>query len=272
VKSNQLMNSIKKEKSGVVLIFVLALFSLAVLFNQDPIAQDVNYHLFKDSRNILRIPNFWNVVSNVPFLIVGILGLYEISVSARLRIIDDIKIAYIFLFSGITLVAFGSGYYHLLPNNQTLVWDRLPMTIAFMALVSIIISEFISVRIGKALLLWLILAGISSVLYWHFSELRGEGDLRYYAFVQFFPILVIPIILICFKSRCTGVNAYWWLLVAYIVAKAFEYFDGEIYRVLGVISGHSIKHIVAALGTYILLFSYQRRHCSVEKGVGDYGE
>lgn len=256
------MNSIKKEKVGYILIFVMALFAGIIILIQDPIAQDVNYHHFKDTRNILRIPNFWNVVSNVLFLIVGILGLYEISVAGKLRIVNDIKIAYIFLFLGIILVAFGSGYYHLWPNNQTLVWDRLPMTIAFMALVSIIISEFISVRIGKALLLWLILAGFSSVVYWHFSEIWGEGDLRYYALVQFLPILVIPVILICFRSRCTNVNAYWWLLVAYISAKAFEYFDDDIYSVLGFISGHSLKHIAAALGSYILLFSYERRHCA----------
>jgi ABC-type maltose transport system permease subunit len=136
------------------------------------------------------------------------------------------------------------------------------MVIAIMALLSIIISEFISVHTGKVLLLPLIFSGISSVVYWHFSEVWGEGDLRYYILVQFFPMFVIPVILICFRSQCTGVNAYWGLLVAYIAAKVFEHFDGEVYSVLGFISGHSIKHIAAALGLYILLVSYERRHCT----------
>ncbi|MEE8388841.1 MAG: ceramidase domain-containing protein, partial [Acidiferrobacterales bacterium] len=217
---------------------------------------------FSDSRKIFSILNFWNVVSNLPFLIVGVIGLYRIIVTGTLNVIGDIKISYILLFLGVSLVAFGSGYYHLWPDNQTLVWDRLPMTIAFMALFSIVISEFISARAGKALLLPFILAGASSVIYWHFSEFRGAGDLRYYAFVQFFPIIVIPVILVCFSSRCRGVNAYWLLLTAYIVAKVFEQFDGAVYSWLGIISGHSIKHVVVAFGLYILLVSYERRSCT----------
>jgi hypothetical protein len=262
MKSNQPVSSINKEKLGFTLIIVMALFALIQILIQEPIAQDVNYHHFKDSRNILHIPNFWNVVSSVPFLIVGISGLYKVSVAGKLSIVDDIKIAYILLFSAVVLIALGSGYYHLWPGNRTLVWDRLPMAIAFMALLSIIISEFISVHIGKVLLLPLIFSGISSVVYWHFSEVWGEGDLRYYILVQFFPMFVIPVILICFRSRCTGANAYWGLLVTYIVAKVFEHFDGEVYSVLGFISGHSLKHIAAALALYILLVSYERRHCT----------
>jgi hypothetical protein len=135
------------------------------------------------------------------------------------------------------------------------------MTIAFMALFSIIISENISVRSGKTLLLPLLLTGMLSVAYWHFSETRGTGDLRLYALVQFYPMIAIPIILICFRSRCTHVYAYWWLLLAYIIAKVFEHFDAEVYNVSGFISGHSLKHLAAALGMYVLLVSYQKRNC-----------
>ncbi len=256
------MVSIRKEKLGVTLIIVITLFAVSGMLLQDPIAQDSSYHRFGDSREIFSILNFWNVVSNLPFLIVGIIGLYKIIVTGTLNIIADIKISYILLFLGVSLVAFGSGYYHLWPDNQTLVWDRLPMTVAFMALFSIVIGEFISVSAGKALLLPFILVGTSSVIFWHFSEIRGAGDLRYYAFIQFFPIIVIPVILVCFRSRCRGVNAYWLLLTAYIVAKVFEQFDGAVYNWLGFISGHSIKHIVVALGLYILLVSYERRSCT----------
>lgn len=250
---------VKKEILGLTLIIIIALLALIGIFTQNPISQNTNYHLFKDSRKWF-IPNFWNVVSNIPILIVGVLGLYKVSITDKLTIVDNFKIAYIMLFLGATLVAFGSGYYHLEPNNQSLVWDRLPMTIAFMALFSITISEFISVQIGKASLLPLILAGISSIIYWHFSEGWGEGDLRYYVLVQFFPILVIPIILICFRSLYTRVHAYWGLLLTYIAAKLFEHFDGEVYNLLGFISGHSIKHVLAAMGLYILLISYERRN------------
>ena len=261
-KNNPFMLSLRKEKLGVTLIIAITMFAVVGMSLQDPIAQDVNYHHFRDSREIFSILNFWNVVSNVAFLIVGILGLYKILVSGTLNIVADIRISYIFLFLGVTLVAFGSGYYHLWPNNQTLVWDRLPMTIAFMALFSIIISEFISIRAGRVLLLPFIVVGVSSVIYWHFSEIQGAGDLRYYALVQFLPIFVIPVILVCFGSRCSSDNAYWLLIAAYIVAKIFEQFDGEVYSGLGFISGHSIKHVVAALGLYILQVSYARRSCT----------
>ena len=176
-----------------------------------------------------------------------------------LIILDEIKSAYILLFLGVVLVSFGSGYYHLRPNNLTLVWDRIPMTIAFMALFSIIICEFISIRVGKALLIPLVLAGIASVTYWHYTEIRGQGDLRFYGIVQFMPVLVIPLILIGFRARFSNVAAYWGLILAYIAAKLFEHFDDQVFYLLGYISGHSIKHIVAALGLYILLTSYRSR-------------
>jgi len=250
----------KKENIGVILIVVFALVAIFALLLQQPIAQDVGYHSFYDFRPLFNILNFWNVMSNIPFLIVGLLGLHQIIIVNNLNVINEIKVSYIFLFIGIILVAFGSGYYHLTPDNQTLLWDRLPMTVTFMALFSIIISEFISVSIGKVLLLPLILAGVLSVLYWHFSELQGVGDLRFYAFVQFFPMLVIPVILVFFKSRYNHASGYWLLLLAYMVAKLFEYFDGEIYNTLGFISGHSLKHIAAALGLYVLLTSYAKRY------------
>ena len=256
------MLPVNKEKPGFALIIITALIVLVAILFQDPIAQDVSYHLFVDTRKIWSIPNFWNVVSNAPFVLVGLMGLYKLRFPGKLKVINDNSIAYVLLFFGTFLVGFGSSYYHLAPDNQTLVWDRLPMTIAFMALFSIIISEFVSVRSGRALLLPLILAGILSVAYWHFSEARGEGDLRFYALVQFYPMLAIPIILVCFRSRCTHVYAYWWLLLAYIAAKLFEHFDGEVYNVLGFISGHSLKHLTAALGMYVLLAFYQKRSCS----------
>lgn len=254
-------SQVKNEKIGITLIAIAAVIALISVLVQEPIAQDIKYHLFSDSKKIWHIPNFWNVVSNLPFLIVGILGLYKTTIAGTLKIINDVEIAYKILFIGLILLSFGSAYYHLWPDNQSLVWDRLAMTIVFMALLSIIISEFISVSIGKVLLFPLVIAGASSVVYWHFSETSGAGDLRYYALVQFFPMLVMPVILVCFRSRCSKVRAYWYLLALFVVAKIFEYFDGEVYNAIGVISGHSIKHIAVALGLYILLVSYERRQC-----------
>ena len=247
----------KKNKLTVMLIWSITLVALIGIFFIKPISQDLGYHNFIDNKEMLGIPHFWNVLSNVPFLIVGVLGLMQFK---RLNIIAEMGVAYWLLFFGIALVAFGSGYYHLNPDNHTLVWDRLPMTIAFMSLFAIIISEFINVRLGSILLFPLVLVGIASVFYWQWTEANGVGDLRFYALVQFLPILLIPIMLLMYRSKYSHISGYWWLLLFYVAAKALEYYDSQVFELLGaLISGHSIKHVAAALGTYMLFLSYKKR-------------
>jgi len=248
-----------KEKIGLLLIAASAIAVSVGLLSRAPIPQDLAYHDFSDAVGMFNIPNILNVLSNLPFLVIGLLGLHKLINTHSLNIIHENKFAYIALFFGTTLVAFGSGYYHLWPNNQTLVWDRLPMTIAFMGLFSIVISEFISIKLGKALLVPLLGLGLFSVIYWHITETNGQGDLRYYAIVQFFPVLAIPIILLTHKSSFNIVSGYWWLLVAYIAAKLFEHYDAAIHGMLSMVSGHSIKHVAAAIGVAILLRSYGSR-------------
>jgi len=246
-------------KFGYITIILVSIFAIVGVLMLDPIAQDLEYHQFIDQRNIFAIPNFWNVISSLPFLLVGVMGLKRIFYSHRIRLIEDIKVAYVLFFSGVSLVTFGSGYYHFSPSNSSLVWDRLPMTIAFMALFSIIISEFVSLKLGKILLWPLIAFGVYSVFYWHSTEVKGEGDLRLYVLVQFLPVLIIPLILLFFKSKFTDVKAYWILLCAYALAKILEYFDAVIYNVLLLFSGHSLKHVVVALGVLFLLKMYSNR-------------
>ena len=253
------MNKVN-EKIGTLLISAVCIFVIVAFFILDPIAQDSNYHNFSDIKSYLSIPNTLNVLSNIPFLLVGLIGLIGLRRGAgSLNIVNSIKLSYFFLFLGAALVGVGSSYYHFNPTNETLVWDRIPMTIAFMALYSIIISEFISDKIGKLLLLPLLLLGIFSVLYWSYTESQGVGDLRYYAVIQFFPILTIPLMLIFFKSKYNCVGGYWLLLLTYIAAKLFETFDYQIHNYLGLISGHSIKHVLSAFGLYILLCTYEKR-------------
>lgn len=247
----------EKEKTGVFLIIFFGIISASCLFMIPPIAQDKIYHLFSDTNIFFSIPNTLNVTSNLPFLIVGYLGVIEILKNKNLNIVYENKHAYITLFLGAALVSFGSGYYHLFPNNDTLVWDRLPMTIAFMGLASIITSEFISIKLGKIILLPLVLFGLASVVYWDITEMHGMGDLRPYIFVQFFPIIAIPIVLCLFTSAFNKTSHYWWLLLSYIFAKLFEHFDQYLHEMLIVISGHSLKHIAAAIGLYILIKGYK---------------
>jgi len=248
-----------KEKIGFVSLAVLFLSALLFTLLQNPIAQDSSYHLFKDTREIVGISNFWNVTSNNVFLVVGVLGLAKVLIFENLILIKKLKLAYILLFLGASLVALGSAYYHLAPSNETLLWDRLPMTVAFMALFSIVIGEFISINVAQKLLLPLVVIGMASAIFWYVGELNGVGDLRYYVLVQFLPLLSIPVILLCFQSRYSKTSGYWWLLLAYIGAKLLELFDGVIFNFLTEISGHSLKHVAAAVGLYLLLNSLEKR-------------
>ena len=248
-----------REKVSYAAILLISIAGIIGMLMAEPIAQDSGYHQFADQRTILGVPNFWNVVSNLPFLVVGVMGLFSLLRSGRIQFIVELKPAYVLFFAGVALVNFGSGYYHLWPDNETLVWDRLPMTFAFMALFAVIIAEFVSLKVSRLVLWPLVVFGVFSVFYWHFTESAGRGDLRLYALVQFLPMLLIPLLLLLFKPRFTLTSGYWALLLAYVLAKVFEYYDEGIFESLGFISGHSLKHIVAALGVFVLLHAYRKR-------------
>lgn len=245
---------------GITVTVGLTVSAFVILLLSDPVAQDPNYHQFSDVRTRWHIPNVWNVLSSIPFLLVGIRGLIQLREPNRLVIVRENRLAYTLFFTSVLLVSAGSAGYHLDPGNTTLVWDRLPMTVAFMALFSIAISETVSPHLGKWLLIPLLAFGVFSVGYWWFTESQGQGDLRWYAIVQFLPLLLIPTFILVYRSCFTHTSGYWLLLLAYIAAKLFEHHDGQIFSVSeGVISGHSIKHIVAAAGVYLLLNAFQHR-------------
>ncbi|MFI1772089.1 ceramidase domain-containing protein [Thalassobellus citreus] len=241
------------ERIGYKVLIVIGVLSLIMISLIPPIQQSQTYHHFSDNNAFFYIPNFWNVISNIPFVIIGFLGLY------KLKGIKKENLQYASFFIGVILVGFGSGYYHLNPNDTSLVWDRLPMTIVFMSLVSIIISEFISYKKGRYLLFPMLVLGILSIVYWIVFN-----DLRPYVIIQFYPMLAIPIILIFFKSMYNKTFGYWLLLFTYIIAKFFEYFDSEIFTFLGVVSRHSLKHIISAFGIFVLHYMYIKRQKLIE--------
>jgi RimJ/RimL family protein N-acetyltransferase len=246
-------------KGIAITVIVLIGVSIAVWL-QGPIPQPLEYHNFADTRAFLSTPNMLNVLSNIPFIVVGAMGLFSLLITKKINILDELKSVYFFLFFGLFLVGFGSGYYHLWPNNETLVWDRLPMTLSFMALIAVIIGEYISVNLGKKSLYPLLVIGTASVLYWYFTESYRVGDLRPYILVQFLPLIAIPLVLLFMKPTFSHTNSYWWLIFCYVLAKMFEELDSAIFQLLPATSGHTIKHIIAALGMYILLTGYKNRH------------
>ena len=237
---------------------ILVLLVAAVMIWVDPIPQDLNYHLFADGQTKFGVVNFWNVMSNVPFLIVGSMGVFAL-LKNKLNITREFKLYYWVFFIGIILVGFGSAWYHLEPNNQTLVWDRLPMTIAFMAFFAVIVAEYVDKKLGKLLFWPLVIAGLLSIVYWQYSESMGAGDLRWYALVQFLPLILIPLIFMLYPRPYSQTKLLWWFLGMYVMAKLLEHFDGEIFNAMTLISGHSLKHIAAAIGVWLYLRYLSKR-------------
>ncbi|KAK1348056.1 Senescence associated protein 18 [Heracleum sosnowskyi] len=220
------------------------------------IPQSQEYHDFADQRQFLGIPNALNVISNFPFLVVGIVGLilcyhanyFNLSLQGELW-------GWTCFFVGVAAVAFGSSYYHLEPNDARLVWDRLPMTIAFTSIVAIFIIERIDERKGSMSIIPLVLAGVVSILYWRFFD-----DLRPYGLVQFVPCIAIPVMAVLLPPMYTH-STYWlWAAGFYLLAKVEEAADKPIYSwTHHIVSGHTIKHLFAAMVPVFLTLMLAKR-------------
>lgn len=229
---------------SLLFLFGLMAVSLLGLLLVPPIAQPQAFHRFADQGTIVGIPNFWNVATNLAFILVGAVGLVRVRAGAS---------AFVF-FLGVFLTGFSSSYYHWSPDDAGLFWDRLPMTFAFMAMLANQIGERIDARAG-ALMLWpLVALGIVSLLVW-----RQFGDLRLYGWVQYFPCVALPLIFALLPPKFTG--TWYWLAAAgwYLLAKLFEHFDTEIHSALRVIGGHPLKHLAAAAACYMILHAFETR-------------
>jgi len=239
------------------LLIALLTASIGIVLFVDPIPQDLAYHDFADKRGWLGIPNFGDVISNIGFLVVGALALFVLVYRYRELFRSSAEARpYLTYFVGVTLVGLGSGYYHWEPSNASLLWDRLPMSIAFMAISAAVVADRINTRAGNGWVLAVLLVlGLSSLFYWDWTESSGRGDLRFYGLVQFYPMLALPIIIWAFKDHHYTIGRYLgWTIAWYGLSKVLEFFDRGIYELTGhLVSGHTLKHLAAAVATYMVL-------------------
>ena len=241
-------------KRATFLLLILAAAGIVALLLLPPIPQPLWYHDFADQRLLLGIPNFWNVVSNLPFLFVGVLGLWRIASKRSVDRWQDSsqRWMYFLFFAMVTLTGVGSAYYHLDPDNERLVWDRLPIAMTFLALFAIIMTEQLSRRAGTFLFVPLILLGAATVYYWHLTEIEGKGDLRPYLLTQIYPFVAIPVILwFCPPAYSRTENLYS-AMAWYAGAKLYEFLDKSVFSFGQIISGHTLKHIAAAFSCYMI--------------------
>ncbi|MBI99731.1 MAG: hypothetical protein CME67_00755 [Halobacteriovoraceae bacterium] len=223
-------------------LFLTATFvlPLAWLMSLSKITQNPIYHNFADQSTILGIPHFYDVVTNIFFLVVGVMGIRE-----HLR--SPFSLSKLILVIGVLLVAPGSTYYHLLPNNERLLWDRLPMVLGFCSLTTWLLIEYFQIKKEKLLLALLNLVGLVSLAVWVSTE-----DLRFYYWVQLSPVVLLLYLAVFKRSMFQNANLVFGAFAFYVLAKLTETYDEAIFVVIG-LSGHSIKHILAAIAVYFLI-------------------
>lgn len=244
------------------LAFVVALsggVAAAAFVFLPPIPQPQWYHDFADRRVFFGIHNFLDVASNAPFVAVAAFALWQLGRGRIAFIAPAERWPYGVFFLGILLTAFTSAWYHWQPGDERLAWDRLTMTVAFMGWLAAQIVERIGRRAGMALLPVLLAAGPASVLYWAATEAAGAGDLRAYGLVHFYPALLIPLLVWLFPPRYSRGGDVLRVLGVYALALAAEWFDRAIFALTGFVSGHTLKHLIAAFAVYRVLYMLRRR-------------
>jgi hypothetical protein len=202
--------------------------------------QDQGNHLFADTRAWLGIPNAQNVLSNLLFVPFGLLGLAWL-LTGRLALPNRaFGVGAALFFFGFLVTAAASAWYHAAPADHGLVLDRLGMVLAFAGTFAMLAAGKISARAGWAFGALTLCAGPATVLWW-----IATGNLAPYVVVQFGGMLLL--LLAALFWRDSGGPRWGWVLALYAAAKMLEVYDYEIYVWSGgLISGHALKHLVAA--------------------------
>ena len=244
---------------GTAFLLVFTLLAVAAAFLLPAMPQPLDYHHFADQRAAFGIGNFLDVVTNVAFLLAGLAGLAVVFSGRACFEFPGERWPYAVFFLGVLLTAAGSAWYHLSPDNETLFWDRLPMTIAFMGLLSSQIVDRVSVRAGLALLVPMLLVGMGSVVYWIVTERAGAGNVLPYGILQGYSVVVLLIMATLHRSRYTRANDVYFIFGWYVLAKVLESMDAEILALGHVVSGHSLKHVAAAAAGFVACRMLLRR-------------
>ena len=232
----------------LVLLALAAAFAAALL-QHGVVLQWAAYHAFADQRAWAGVPHAADVLSSLPFSLVGSWAWW------RLRQVDAARPsvrAWRCFAAALLCTGAGSAGYHWAPDDAALVFDRLPIAWACAALLCAFLAEQVDSRWARRdVLAALLLLATLSVVAWAMT-----GDLRAYLFVQGLPLLLVSAGLLMRLPRAAGAvpaSAWWALIVAYALAKALELGDQTVFATIALVSGHTLKHLCAAVGAWLLL-------------------
>jgi hypothetical protein len=243
--------SASKAVAGLV---VFTAICVAAAFLVPPIAQPPAYHDFADARDLMGVPRFADVVSNAAFLVAGVAGIVIVFTRRAAFESPAERWPFVVLFAGLVLTSLGSAYYHLAPDNARLVWDRLPITTTLAGLLMSQVGDRIDVRAANALLVPAVAIAAYTVWYW-----QATDNVAPYLITQVFAAIATFAIALMLPSRYTWGAAIYWAFACFVLSKAFEALDQPIYRLLGVVSGHTLKHLAAAAAGFVICVMLARR-------------
>jgi len=205
------------------------------------ISQDPGYHLFADQRQWLGVPDAANVLSNAAFVLAGLYGIARLAARDRARFPAATEAGLCCLALGLIFTGLGSAWYHLDPDDVTLAWDRLPMTLVFTGVLGVAIAQRVGQNVARVGLTILFELGVLSIAYW-----RMSADLSLYLTLQFGGVAAL-LLLLLLTRRGDDPFPWGWVIAWYGLAKLAEAADQGIWQVTnGFLAGHMLKHLLAA--------------------------
>jgi hypothetical protein len=224
-----------------------------------PIAQPLHYNEFADASAAFGIHHAADVLSNAGFALVAIWG--WLTLWPR-RTSDQLRAGwpgYRLFLIGLLLTAFGSGFYHLAPDNARLIWDRLPIALVCAGLLVGVRGDTQPGSKTEIEAIVLGLFAVASVAWWVYTDSSGADDLRPYLLLQVLPLVLIPLWQAIYRAPRTDRIAFAAAMGLYVLAKIAEVLDHEIANTFGFVSGHTLKHLIATMATAAVVWGLTRR-------------
>ena len=254
---------LKLEKyEAALLAAVLALLAVALV--APAVAQSAQHHHFADTRAWGWVPFAADVLSNLPFFLWGMLGLSRLAQPPRLaagRADASSRALMGLFFAGLVVTAGASAFYHWQPDDAGLVFDRLGMVVAFAGLMGLAAAGRVSERAGVLLSLAVLLLGPVSVWIW-----SALGNVLPWAVLQFGGMGLVLCLALLKPLESAPAIRWGWVIVIYALAKCFEMTDDAVFAATSqLVSGHSLKHVVASFAAWPVVFALMAHHKSRAK-------
>ena len=159
-------------RGALTMLVAMTLATAFGLLAWGPVPIGISAHVYADTREWLGIPNAENVLSNLPFALIGAWGLWW---QARAPA-GGTRLAWSCFSAAVLCTAFGSALYHWAPGNGALVFDRLPIAWACAALLCAFLAERVDARwAGVPALVVALLVASASVAWWWLGERAAKA-------------------------------------------------------------------------------------------------